>query len=115
MPLHTVDAYQVVFRTSQGYLGSATSQAGDPRKPWLPTTYAHHTRASVRGCERTGNIVPHLCYVTPFYTAIWGSKEQWAIGEHLFDPARGAARRTPHATHRTPHAARWPQLCTCVA
>ena len=41
-PLLAVDAYQVVFRTSQGYLGSAQSQVGNPRLPWHQSSYAQY-------------------------------------------------------------------------
>ena len=42
VPLEEVDAFYVVFRTSQGYLGSAQSTAGDPTVPWRPSAYAQH-------------------------------------------------------------------------
>jgi hypothetical protein len=41
-PLLAVDAYHVVFRTSQGYLGSSQSQPGAPEKAWAVSTYAQY-------------------------------------------------------------------------
>lgn len=34
VPMVTIDAYAVVFRTSQGYLGYSRSTVGDPSAPW---------------------------------------------------------------------------------
>ena len=42
IPLTKVDAQHVVFRTSQGYLGSAQSQTGQPDAPWQPSGYAQY-------------------------------------------------------------------------
>ncbi len=38
----TIDAFHVVFRTSQGYLGSSQSNPGDPEGPWHPSSYAQY-------------------------------------------------------------------------
>ena len=59
-PLHAVDAYHVVFRTSQGYLGTSQSQVGDPTKPWATSTYAQYiTPDWVRAMHPNASSVKH--------------------------------------------------------
>ena len=52
VPLLDVDAYHVVFRTSQGYLGSSQSLTGSPEKPWMPSSFAQYMPADAENWPR---------------------------------------------------------------
>ena len=42
MPILDETAFYIVFRTSQGYLGSAQSTPGNPKTKWMPSTFARY-------------------------------------------------------------------------
>ena len=47
VPLVTVDAFAVMFRTSQGYLACSRSVARDPSLSWRPSSYARYLEPPV--------------------------------------------------------------------
>lgn len=42
MPILDETVFYIVFRTSQGYLGSAQSTPGNPKTKWMPSTFARY-------------------------------------------------------------------------